>query len=218
MPRLSARSVLPLLLGLVCARAGSAVIIDIDATANNFGNPVSVFLAAGTYSVTPIGTAGGGLYDAWNPWGDATCGNPSGCAQTIPTTVIGWKNSYDVISDALSAVSVSGIVLSPVAADPDPNDLASEADFWLANGSEVDRYHVDDATVYPTAPDAFAHAELSTFTLSSPGFVGFSIRDNTTSDNFGGMSLSVVAVPEPSTGALIALGLTALGARRRARR
>jgi hypothetical protein len=215
MLRARVRLLLSLLLVLLAARPGAALIIDIDATANNFGTPVSVFLAAGTYTVAPIGTAGGGLYDAWNPWGLSTCSDSNGCAQTIPTTVLGWKNSYDVLSDDITAVSVTGLPLSPIGADPtDPSVLQ---DYWLSNGTETDRYHVDDATVYPTAGDALTHAESSVFTLSTSGFVGFAIRDNGLNDNLGGMSLSVVHTPEPSTAALLALGLAAFALRRRAR-
>ena len=177
---------------------------------------MSVFLAAGTYTVTPIGTGGGGLYDAWNPWGLTTCIDSNGCPQTMPTTVLGWKNSYDVLSDDITAVSVSGTPLSPIAADP--TDITVLEDYWLSNGTETDRYHVDDATVYASPGDAFAHAENSVFTLSTSGFVGFSIRDNGLNDNLGGMSLSVVHAPEPSTAALLTFGLAGFGIRRRARR
>ena len=48
------------------------------------------------------------------------------------------------------------------------------------------------------------------FTVSASGLVGFSIRDDTTSDNLGGISLEITAIPEPSTAGLLALGLTSL--------
>ena len=203
-----------LALAFVCTtRPAHALVIDIDATVNTFANPVLVSLPAGTYLVTPIGIAGAGAYDAWNPWGAATCGNPSGCAQTIPTTVIGWKNSYDVFSDDLIAVSVSGNPLAPVASEPTGAGLLQ--DHWIASATETDRYHVDDGMVYPTAPDAFATAETSQFTVSASGLVGFAIRDDVATDNFGGISLEITAIPEPSTGTLVALGLASLGVRRR---
>src|SRR5882672_10204338 len=93
-----ARAALGVLATLALAgRAGADPIrVAVDATQQNFANPVWVSLEAGDYSVTPIGIAGGGAFDAWQPWGDTTtCGAPSGCVQTIPTTVVGWKNSYD---------------------------------------------------------------------------------------------------------------------------
>ena len=213
MSRVCTRFVLPLLLGLFSARAGTALIINIDATTNNFANPINLLLAAGTYTVTPIGIAGGGLYDAWNPWGDATCGNPSGCTQTLPTTVTGWKNSYDVLSEALSAVSVNGSPLSPIPSEP--TDIGYEDGHWISNGTETDRYHADSPIVYPTAADAFPGAESSVFTVTSAGFVSFAIRDDVPVDNLGGMSLEILAIPEPSTGALLTVGVMALALRRR---
>jgi hypothetical protein len=202
---------LPLVILDFLPRAALALIVDIDATANTIGNPVTVFLAAGTYSVTPIGVAGGGIYDAWDPWDDATCLTPSGCTQTYPTTDRGWKNAYDVISDAISAVSVSGSPLSPVGSEPSGDPGVQ--DHWIASPSETDRYHVDDGLVYPTAADAFAAAESSAFTVTTSGLVGFAIRDSETADNQGGISLEISSIPEPSTAALIALGLALLARR-----
>ena len=205
-----------LLIGSACsalafalaASPSQALVIDIDGTANNFANPVNAFLAAGTYLVTPLGIAGGGAYDAWNPWDFSDCATPSGCTQTIPTSVMGWKNSYDVISEALSAVSVAGSPLAPVASEPaGPGGLQ---DYWLASPSETDRYHVDDGKVYPTAADAFAAAQSSQFTVSASGLVGFAIYDSSVADNSGGISLEITAIPEPSTAGLLALGLIPL--------
>jgi hypothetical protein len=199
-------------LGALAGRSAQALVVNIDATTNNLANPVDVVLAAGTYSVTPIGTADGGVYDAWNPWGATTCSVPSGCAQTDPTTAIGWKNAYDVISAAISAVSVTGSPLAPVASEP--TGFARIHDHWIASPS-VDRYHLDDAAVYPTAADALATAESSVFTVSASGLVGFSIRDDPTIDNLGGMSLLISEIPEPATAPLLILGVAALALRRR---
>jgi hypothetical protein len=190
------------------AAPSHALIVDVDATANNTDNPVLLFLAAGTYSVTPVGIAGGGIYDGWNPWGVTTCGNPAGCPQTHPTTVIGWKTSYNVVSDAIAAVSVNGSPLAPVGAEV-------IEDYWLVSGSETDRYQVDNDTVYPSGADALTGAESSEFVVSTSGFVGFAIRDASVSDNLGGMSLEVLPVPEPSAGALVGVGMALLAMRRR---
>ncbi len=217
MKRLSRRLLVLLALAVTsvtAARSADALIINIDGTQNNVANPVQVFLAAGTYTVVPIGLPGG-TYDAWNPFGTTTCATPSGCTQTVPTTVEGWKNSYDVISDAISAVSVSGPALIPVGAQP--GGAGQIDDYWIQSGSETDRYHVDDHLVYPTAADARPGYESSTFTVTSSGLVGFSINDGFTGDNIGGMSLEVLAIPEPSTAALLALGLVSLAFRKRIR-
>src|SRR4030095_4563300 len=93
----------------LAVRAGADPIrVDVDAAHKNYADPIGVSLEPGECSVTPVGIAGGGAFDAWQPWGDVTsCSEPTGCVQTIPTTVLGWKNSYDVFSDALTAASVS---------------------------------------------------------------------------------------------------------------
>jgi hypothetical protein len=197
-------------LGALAARS-TALIIDVNATVNNTANPVFVSLAAGAYSVTPVGISGGGAYDAWNAWGSTNCAVSTGCPQTIPTTFIGWKSSYDVVSDAITAVSVSGSPLAPVAAE-------QFGSYWLVSGSEPHRYHVDNETVYPAAPDALANAESSQFTVSTSGLVGFAIHDGFLNDNLGGMSLEVLQVPEASPAALLGLGLASLCLRRRVRR
>ena len=134
--------------------AADPIIVNINASLRNMDDPVIVTLDAGTWSVTPIGPADGGAYDDWNPWGETSCEDPEGCAQTIPTTVEGWKNSYDVISDSLAAVTVSAAPLTHVPAEPEAE--ASLEDYWLANGSEPDRYHVDDRAVYASAANALA--------------------------------------------------------------
>ena len=189
--------------------AADPIIVDIDATLHNTDDPVFVTLPAGTYSVTPIGIAGGGLYDAWNPWGDTTCTEPSGCPQTIPTTEIGWKFSYDVISDAIASASVDGTPLEAVEAEQPGN-------YWVVSESEPDRYHVDNETVYPSAPDALAGSKASAFTLTEAGPVGFAIRDGVIDDNLEGMSLEVV--PEPSAALQLGAGVGALCACARTRR
>jgi hypothetical protein len=191
---------LAVVLGRVAAWA-DPIIVDIDATLHDTGNPVFVTLPAGTYSVTPIGIGDGGAYDAWNPWGDTSCTVPSGCPQTIPTTEIGWKFSYDVISDAIGAASVDGTPLEPEAVEHPGN-------YWVVSESAPDRYHVDNETVYPSAADALASSQASTFTLTEAGPVGFAIRDGVLYDNLEGMSLEVV--PEPSATLQLGAGIAAL--------
>jgi len=165
--------------------------------------------------VTPVAIAGGGAFDGWQPWGETTCGNPAGCVQTIPTTFTGLKNSYDVISDALTAVSVNESPLAP--AEEEPTGEAFLQDYWLANASVVDRYHVDDGMVYPTAADAGASAVASVITLSEAGLVGFAIRDDYTGDNLGGVSLDIAPLAEPSAIPALAIGCAALALLKRKR-
>jgi hypothetical protein len=47
-----------------------ATIIDINARTDITTNPIVMFFATGTYVVNPIGTADGGAYNAWDPWGN----------------------------------------------------------------------------------------------------------------------------------------------------
>ena len=155
-----------------------AMTVDINSRTNNQSNPVAIFLDAGTYMVEPIGTAEGGSYCAWNAWGSTSCTNPNGCQRTRPTTVTGWMNSYSVISSDIANVEVGGATLSPI----------STPGSGLETYFLVDNYYsVQDGLAYPTALNALAGAQESMFTLTTAGFVGFSIRDTlfmTTKEEF----------------------------------
>lgn len=72
----------------------AGTIVNLNATVNGqaapFGaNPVNVSLGAGTYTVTPVGIAGGGLYDAWSAFS-----SNSGCLPDH-TCVAGFETSFD---------------------------------------------------------------------------------------------------------------------------
>ena len=71
-------------------------IVDIDAKQNTTSNPFELMLSAGTYSVTQIGTADGGAYDAWNAWG---ANRVSGCDDNGAGCRNGWLNSYAISSN-----------------------------------------------------------------------------------------------------------------------
>ena len=214
-----ARAALGILAPLAIAARGTAdpIRVDVSATQNNFDTPVWVTLDAGSYSVTPLGIAGGGTFDTWNPWGTADCELPAGCTQTLPTTVTGWKNSYDVISGVLSDVQIASTPQSPIA--PEPTGDPALQDYWYAPATppEIDRYHVDDGLVYPTAADGVATAAASQFTVTAAGPVGFAIRDSYLLDNLGGVSLVITPLPEPGSALGLAVGCAALALRRRRR-
>lgn len=166
-----------------------STVLNIDPRVNDTRNPVEISLDAGTYVVTPIGTGQGGVYDAWTPWASTTCGQPAGCSQTIPTTVSGWKSSYDVISPGIVSVSVEGQPLAPVPAQPSGIGLARD---HFMKSATTTRYHVDEPMVYSTPQAALAAARRSSFTLDRSGGVGFSIDDiRPLADNRGGMSLRI---------------------------
>ena len=57
---------IPIVCGLiVSAQQASAEVVNIDSRSSTGYNEL---LGPGTYTVNIVGTAGGGLYDAWNPY------------------------------------------------------------------------------------------------------------------------------------------------------
>ena len=186
------RIILVLSLGFLYAADSAAAIVNLNARSNDLANPVELSLAAGTYTITPIGTADGGLYNAWNAWGATTCSNPAGCPRTSPTTVTGWLNIYSFGSADMTDVYINGSAAIP------------------AVGST---YFVDPFVVYPDPLAALAHAWSAEFTLSTASTitVSFAIPDRPLSDNLGGLSLFVDAkttpVPEPAPLTLLAFVL-----------
>jgi hypothetical protein len=74
---------------------------------------------------------------------------------------------------------------------------------------------ISDGIRYETAPLALEFAIDTSFTLSTTETVDFYISDSNYSDNWGGISLDVSLVPEPSVIALIGLGLVGVGFARR---
>lgn len=61
---------------------------------------------AGTYGVTPIGTADGGAYDAWNAWG----GLVTDCDASGANCTTGWLNNYSLASDEWGPLLVSDAI------------------------------------------------------------------------------------------------------------
>lgn len=169
-----------------------AVVVDINSQSNDLGNPVQIFLDAGTYTVTNVGISSGGTYDGWSNWDFTSCGVAAGCPLTVPTSRTGFRSAYNVISSDINAVQVDGLGLTPINAEPVGIDLFTDF-FFIGN-----RYHVDDTLVYPTALQALANARSSQFTLAVGGLVGFAINDVPLGDNRGGVSLLVSAVPIPA--------------------
>jgi PEP-CTERM motif len=93
--RRACRSLL-LALGIFTVALGpaQAVGVNLNSLINNIGSPINVFLAAGTYTATPIAPpTPGALYTAWNAWG----GDTSGCTGEV-CTIHGWQDAY-VIAD-----------------------------------------------------------------------------------------------------------------------
>lgn len=185
-----------------------AAIVNINSGFNYLGNPVQIFLDAGTYSVTNIGVADGGAFDGWSNWNSTTCGVTSGCPITVPTSLTGFRSAYNVVSPDITDVRVDGAALTSISVAP--TDVTLFADFFVIG----DRYHVDDTLVYPTALQALGNARSSEFTLATGGLVGFAINDILPLfDNRGGVSLlvsEVSAIPVPAAAWLFGTALIGL--------
>jgi hypothetical protein len=205
---------------ILAAPSANAVIVNINSDLNDLLNPVNVFLDAGTYTVTNVGVADGGAFDGWTNWSFTTCADASGCPVTSPTSLTGWRSSYNVISPDLTDVKVAGTSLPVLTAIPGFPGIFED---YFAVTPATTRYHVDDMLVYPTALAALTNARGSMFTLTSSGFVGFAINDiRPLADNRGGVSLEILAktpepvpVPEPTTLSLLGASLLGFGLTRR---
>lgn len=192
------------------SQAAFMTIVDVDATLNGGGNPVTLPLDAGTYKVEPIGTAQGGAFDAWSAW--------SANAGILPAPIgtmgaQGWLNSYIALSTDITAVTFADGTPFPIV---NPPDMLPTTSFF---SPVLGGYFASDGMIYASAGDALANAVTSIFTLGAPGDVNFAFLD-TLNDNRGGVSLKVSAVPEPGTLLLIGAGLAGMGigTRRRNRR
>lgn len=161
-------------------------IVNLDSKVNNAANPVEILLEAGSYTVTPVGTAQGGAWDAWNAWGPTSCADATGCPFELPRKT-GWIHSYEVRSSHLDNVTVDGRPLSPSSVMP-----SGTRSYFFKSGSSG-HYEVVADRIFPDASIALAAAYPSTFTIASAGMVEFLIPDQTPSDNVGGVSLLVAS-------------------------
>jgi hypothetical protein len=107
LPRRLIYALMLLSLMLPAAMAFPLAIVNLDATANGqaapYGsNPVNLFLPAGVYSLTPVGTAGGGTFDAWSAFsGNFNCLPDHSCEW-------GWDTSFDYSYGAVYSSTDNG--------------------------------------------------------------------------------------------------------------
>ncbi|HEY2357922.1 MAG TPA: PEPxxWA-CTERM sorting domain-containing protein [Phenylobacterium sp.] len=189
------------------ASSAAAAIVDINAATNGVGsgNPVLLVLAAGSYSLTAIGIADGGKFDAWNPNSLAQCeGNACGhlwqwsfTAQVVPNVpaelnFIGNQGGFATALAALTAAQNNpswGFGQVPL---PSPPGVFT--------------------------PDTFANP--LNFSLAQTSTIVFNIfdGDGNYASNLGGVSLRITGVPEPTSWALMIGGFGLTGAVLRRRR
>jgi hypothetical protein len=105
-------------------------IINLNARTATTANPVVLTLDTGSYLVTPIGTADGGLYNAWNAWGYVS----------LPR--YGWINSYSIASPELGVVSSGDGIKYATAIQALQH--AAEVQFILTYAQDV-RFYIADS-------------------------------------------------------------------------
>ena len=158
-------------------------------------NAVDVALTEGTYQLSFVDvTTSGATYTAFSRFGGETCASGSAnCAR-------GWENSvrYIITSGSTSATYYFG----------DGN--ASGGGGPISGGG-----------YFQTAAGSFANALAYTtnFTLAAGDTVKFFLYDDIITDNRGGVSLSISAVPLPAAAWLFGsalLGLVAVARRKAA--
>lgn len=188
--------------------AASATIVDIEALTGATGRVLH--LAAGTYDVRYVGIAGGGAYDAWNPWGYV-----AGCDGGGMNCTNGWivSSAIDFGHGTGNFDGVDGYAWTS-AKLPDDNRIYETPGQALASAQSVPKLYAPLAQAFDAAAYVAAPAPWQ-FTLAQAQDVKFFLVDAPYSDNTGGVSLEVAPVPLPASVVLLAPALLAL--RRRAR-
>lgn len=167
----------------------NAATIELDAT--NFENAVALELAAGTYEVTPIDDP----FSAWNAW--STSGSVSGCDASGENCSQGFLHQYAItIGRTTTWVNTSG-------------SYSTDTEAFNEGGR------------YSTAEAAFNNASSFVFSIAQAQLVSFAITDRNASsfsDNSGGVTLSVNAVPLPAAAWLFLSAIGGMAGFKRLRR
>lgn len=167
----------------------NAATVELDAT--NFNNAVELDLAAGTYEVTPINDP----FSAWNAW--STTGAVSGCDGNGENCSQGFLHQYAVtIGNNTTWINTSG-------------SYSTDTEAFNLGGR------------YSTAEAAFNNAGSFVFSIAQQQLVSFAITDRNVSsfsDNSGGVTLSVNAVPLPAAAWLFLSAIGGMAGFKRLRR
>lgn len=186
------------LASLGASAPAEAAIIDISATTTQ---GATFTFDPGTYLIQWIGVADGGAYDAWNP----NC--PTGDCTS------GWRDVFAVTTDTGQLIDFTTYTIpGPTFASP----LASITAFKAAPSILASDFHWNGVSFAPDGQKLIAQPWI--VTVDSTTTIGLFIPDATKADNYGGVSLKISAVPEPSTWAMMILGLGGAGAMLRRRR
>lgn len=205
MPHIAAWLGVFLLLQTAASPSARSAIVDVNALLEPDG--IAINLGPGSYIVSFAGTAGGGIYDAWDPWGNNVV---SGCSAGGTNCAQGWTEGFIIKSAALpGGGAVYGAASSPYYATATQALAAFQTK--LASGGLV------TAPLSSNIQDSSSYSPLIgpiEFTLSSPTSVNFFVADTPGQygDNGGGVSLSITsATPLPPALPLFATGLGIAG-------
>jgi hypothetical protein len=180
--------------------SATTVDYDVSAVTNGLGkgSPVNVVLGPGSYSLTAIGTADGGLYNAWN------ANSQPDCQRNCST---GWQWGYTYFSapNVLTLIGVAG----QSATDLDALDAVQASPTF-----NFGTFNITTSTFTPGAV-----GNPFTFTLDQTSTFGVFIvdGDGDYAHNLGGVSFRITRVPEPATWAMMLLGFVGIGAAMRRR-
>lgn len=186
-----------------------AAIVNVD-SASPLGTAVQ--LAAGTYQISMVGIADGGLYNAYDQFAQVANGQivlpvapaVSGCDAGGSNCFAGFANGF--------SMSVGGGPETSYNLSLDP---AQGSRFSTALGALA---AFQTGSVIQTTGGIATFGSNLLFTLASASTVNFRISDTFYFDNTGGVSLNVAAVPEPATWAMMFLGFAMIAGVARYRR
>lgn len=171
----------------------------------------TIALRAGQYAIRQIGTAQGGAYDAWNAWSDTR-----GCDGTGRNCQQGWFDSFalDLGHGTSTFDHVDGWFYDLTEVVGDNRRYQTPALARSAGATGPWRYAPLGSALAGTATYQSA-AQPFALTLAQPQSVNIYIVDSPYSDNLGGLSFDVRAVPEGGAAAMLFGGTALLAMRRR---